>query len=47
MKQARIEACTTCKHYRRLGNYGEKPTCEKHGFRTGGFAICDHFEMDA
>lgn len=45
-KQARIEACTTCKHYRRLGNYGEKPTCKKHGFRTGGFAICDHFEMD-
>lgn len=45
-KQARIEACTTCKHYRRLGYYGDKPTCAKHGFRTGGFAICDHFEMD-
>lgn len=46
-KKARIEACTTCKHYRRLGNYGEKPTCNKFGFRTVGLAICDHFEMDA
>ena len=44
-KQARIEACTTCKHYRRLGHYGDKPTCDKFGFRTNGFAICDHFEM--
>ena len=46
-KKARIEACTTCKYYRRVGNYGEKPTCNKFGFRTAGFAICDNFEMDA
>ena len=46
-KQARIEACTNCKHYSRLVNYGEKPTCNKFGFRTCGFGFCDHFEMDA
>lgn len=46
-KQARIEACNTCKHYRRLGEYGEKLTCGKFGFRTKAFSVRDHFEMDA
>lgn len=42
-----IEACNTCKHYRRLGEYGEKLTCGKFGFRTKAFSVCDHFEMGA
>lgn len=46
-EQARIEACNTCKHYRRLGEYGEKLTCGKFGFRTKAFSVCDYFEMDA
>jgi hypothetical protein len=46
-KRARIEACMTCKHYRRLGNYCGKLICSKFGFRTCRFGICDHFEMDA
>lgn len=43
--KAPIICCGRCKHYSRLlGNYEDKPTCEKNGFRTKGFAVCDDFE---
>lgn len=36
--------CSRCIHMKREGQYGEKATCGKHGFRTKAMAICDDYE---